>query len=716
MGLFTTGVNEMSRSRNTMGIKFWVLFAALSTAASGVFGQTNTGGPTEVLRAEINYSALHYQAEFDQFIVKFRDQSEAYQKADVRSTSVARVAVATGQNLSLQNRLAIGSDVVKVEGAKLTPKKAQVLMEAFADLPEVEAIEPDARMTLLLTPNDTRYTQQWHYFESTAGMNLPLAWDLGTGSGVVVAVIDTGITPHSDLMSNVIAGYDFITDATVSRDGNGRDNNPNDEGDWTTGECLRASSSSWHGTHVAGTVAAQSNNALGVAGVAFGAKVQPVRVLGRCGGTLSDIADAIVWASGGTVSGIPVNPTPAKVINMSLGGSGSCGTTYQSAINAAVARGTTVVVAAGNENANANTARPANCTNVVAVAAVNRQGARAYYSNYGTVVDVAAPGGDLRTVSADGVLSTLNTGTTTQGSETYAYYQGTSMAAPHVAGLVALMIAAAPTLTPASIESALKSNTRPLPGACSGGCGTGIVDSFRTLQAVTGTGGGGGGTSGIALTNGSPVTGLAGSASAELYYTINVPAGASNLQIAASGGTGDADLYVKFGARPTTTSYDCRPYLSGNAETCSFATPQVGTYHVVLRGYSAFSGVTLRASYSTGGGGTTLFQNTLDYTIADNTTVESPISVTGLTGNAPTSLQVAVRIIHTYRGDLKVDLVAPNGSVFTLSNYSGGSADNIVATYTVNASASPANGSWRLRVNDNAAGDVGYIDSWSLQF
>ncbi|UXI67932.1 PKD domain-containing protein [Tahibacter amnicola] len=218
---------------------------------------------------------------------------------------------------------------------------------------------------------------------------------------------------------------------------------------------------------------------------------------------------------------------------------------------------------------------------------------------------------------------------------------------------------------------------------------------------------------GNVLQNGVPVTGLSAATAGTVLYTMNVPAGASNLVISTSGGTGDADLYVRFGAAPTTSTYDCRPYRTGNAETCTFATPSAGTYHIMLRGYQAFSGVTLSGSYTIAG---PFFENTADVTISDFTTVESPISVTGVTGNAPAALKVGVTINHTYRGDLKVDLVAPNGTVFVLSNYAGGSADNIIQTFTVNASAVPAIGTWKLRVNDNGSGDVGKIDKWSLQF
>jgi PKD repeat protein len=223
------------------------------------------------------------------------------------------------------------------------------------------------------------------------------------------------------------------------------------------------------------------------------------------------------------------------------------------------------------------------------------------------------------------------------------------------------------------------------------------------------------GSSPLVLQNGVPVSGLSAATNAEVQYTMVVPSGASNLVFQSSGGTGDADLYVKYGAAPTTTTYDCRPYLSGNNETCTITAPQAGTWFVKLRAYSAFSGVTLKGSYTTGGGGT-LFENATDYTISDNATVDSPITVSGISGNASATLTVDVTILHTYQGDLKVDLVAPNGTLFNLWNRTGGGTDNIVRSFIVNASAVAANGQWKLRVNDNAAGDTGKIDRWSLQF
>jgi serine protease len=205
-------------------------------------------------------------------------------------------------------------------------------------------------------------------------------------------------------------------------------------------------------------------------------------VLGKCGGYTSDIADAIVWASGGAVTGVPANANKARVLNLSLGGSGACDATTQNAINSARSRGAVVVVAAGNSNVNAANASPANCAGVIAVAAVGRNGGKASYSNYGANVDVAAPGGD----SGAAILSTWNAGTTTPAGDNYGTMMGTSMATPHVAGVAALMLAKNPALTPDEVEAKLKATARAFPAACSG-CGAGIVNAAAAVNAVTAT-------------------------------------------------------------------------------------------------------------------------------------------------------------------------------------------------------------------------------------
>ncbi|MEU7702558.1 S8 family serine peptidase [Streptomyces sp. NPDC015492] len=558
-------------------------------------------------------------APVEKVIVTYKSQAAEAGSNTAAKSDTAEKAAKTGEKLSFERRLAGGGALVDL-GDSASKQDVTEVMAAFRADPSVASVEPDIRAyAMAVTPNDTDYAKQWDLFEPTGGMNVPAAWDKTTGSGVTVAVIDTGYATHSDLATNVVSGYDFISTSADARDGNGRDADAKDEGDWnaTDNECgtgSKASNSSWHGTHVAGTIGAVTNNTKGIAGIAYNAKIQPVRVLGKCGGSSSDIADAITWASGGSVPGVPANATPAKVINLSLGGaSATCPSVYQNAINGAVSRGTTVVVAAGNSNANASGFTPANCANVINVASTSREGNRSYYSNFGSIVDVAAPGGETRratdtpgtvTTPENGIYSTLNSGATTQSAENFKPYQGTSMAAPHIAGLAALLKSAKSSLTPAEIETAIKTNARPLPGTCTGGCGTGIADTAKTVDAVT-----------------------------------------------------------------TTT--------------------QPGT----------------------------VFTNATDVTIVDNATVSSSITVSGRTGNAPAALKVGVDIRHTWRGDLVVDLVAPDGTVRNLkASSSSDSADNVLTTYTVDASSEVANGTWKLQVRDVASGDTGYINSWSLTF
>jgi vibriolysin len=250
-----------------------------------------------------------------------------------------------------------------------------------------------------------------------------------------------------------------------------------------------------------------------------------------------------------------------------------------------------------------------------------------------------------------------------------------------------------------------------------------VTAAFASVGvSCTGGGGGGGGSTGGPLTNGVAVTGISQpTAGSSVNYTLVVPAGATGLKFVMSGGTGDADMYVKFGSAPTDTVYDCRPYATGNAETCTIATAQAGTYYVRLKAYSAFSGASLTGSYTTGGGGgggTQVYTNATDVNIPDNNTtgVTSTITVSGRTGNAGTSVPVSVDIRHTYSGDLVVDLIAPDGSVYNISNRAGGSADNIIKTVNLNLSSEALNGAWKLRVKDLAAADTGYINSWSVTF
>ncbi|MBD8725359.1 S8 family serine peptidase [Oxalobacteraceae sp. CFBP 13708] len=424
--------------------------------------------------------------ETDRVIVKYRDAQPAANGSTViveggssaRKARIDRAGQQFGVLVRESHALSNGARVFKLDRRHNLAEVRSLATEMMMRDASIEYAEPDRIMTHSATPTDPRYNDQWHYYDTVGGLRLPAAWDISTGTGVVVAVIDTGYRPHADLSGQILPGYDFISTAAIGNDGNGRDNDASDPGDGITagacggGQPFSDQPSSWHGTHVAGTVAARTNNGAGVAGVAYNAKILPVRVLGKCGGYTSDIADAITWASGGTVSGVPANPNKARVLNLSLGGGGACSATMQNAVNGARARGAVVVAAAGNSAMDVSNASPANCTGVIVVAATGRTGGRARYSNFGTLVALAAPGGD----GASGVLSTLNSGRSGPLADTYALYQGTSMAAPHVAGVAALMLAANTNLTPDVIATQLKSTARAFPASCTG-CGAGIVNA-----------------------------------------------------------------------------------------------------------------------------------------------------------------------------------------------------------------------------------------------
>ncbi len=559
----------------------------------------------------------------DRLIVSYRDASVADTQDNrvLRAQAITTTALDTrlsalnsalalrGATAKLVRQSGTGAHIFKLNKALTHTEMQSVADQLKASDANIAYAEPDRKMYPLFTPNDTNYSSQWDLYETTAGIRAPAAWELATGSGVTVAVIDTGYRPHADLSGQIVAGYDMIADVATAGDGNARDSDPSDPGDWVTaGQCGTgepAENSSWHGTHVAGTIAAKTNNGLGVAGIAFNAKVQPVRVLGKCGGYTSDIADGMIWASGGTVSGLPTNATPSRVINMSLGGGGACDTTSQNAINSARSRNTTVVVAAGNENQNASNSNPANCSGVIAVAATDRNGSRAYYSNYGSIVALAAPGGDVRSSSSNGILSTLNAGTQGPGADNYAYYQGTSMATPHVAGVVALMYSAKPTATPDQIKAALQSSARAFPGTCSQ-CGAGLLDAAAAVTAITGTGGlptvnetESNGSISTANTVSSPaiVNGTVSSSTDTDYFKVTLPAGktlAATLTMASS--SNDFDLYIKNSSGSTLASSE---KAAGQVDSTSYAnggSSSVTLYVQVLR-YSGTGAYTLKLQW-----------------------------------------------------------------------------------------------------------------------
>lgn len=507
------------------------------------------------------------QAAGARVIVKYKADSALLRKQALSAGELPAVRTqALGQRvgLALSAGLAVSdrSEVVFASGLS-----SEALAERLAKESDVEYAVPDRRKRAAVAPNDPLYTPspvpvngpaagQWYLKAPTStlrsAINAEAAWDLTTASaraGLVVAVLDTGIRKdHPDLTANLLAGFDMVSNVPIANDGGGRDNDPSDPGDWITLEetttvggefegCSTdefgdpvASDSSWHGTEVAGLIAAVTNNGAGMASVGRNVKVLPVRVLGKCGGFDSDIIAGMRWAAGLTVPGVPTNNNPAKVLNLSLGGGSGCSGAYASAVSDIGNAGVSIVVSAGN-GAGGAVAEPAGCAGVIAVAGLRHIGTKVGFSDLGSQVAVSAPGGNC--VNDAGaclypILSTTNTGTTTPvsnaaGGSTYSDgllrpTLGTSFSAPLVAGTAALMFSVRPDLTPAEVRSLMRASARAFPtsgadagtpqcAAPNGGeqlecycttstCGAGMLDARAAVAAAAAppsTGGGGGG-------------------------------------------------------------------------------------------------------------------------------------------------------------------------------------------------------------------------------
>jgi serine protease len=424
------------------------------------------------------------------------------------------------------------------------------LARRLAADPDVAWAVVDHRRRVLTVPSDPLFSAgpavnlqtltggpvvgQWYLREPTdlfrSATNAQAAWARSTGAGVVVAVLDTGVLAnHVDLADQVLAGYDFVRDTTYSNDGDGRDADASDPGDWITAaedasgpykDCGQQDSS-WHGTHVAGIIAASTNNGIGMAGLAHGAKVLPVRVLGKCGGYDSDITAGMLWAAGIDQAGLPGSATPAKVLNLSLGGEGSCTAAYQDALVQVTARGAVVVAAAGNSVGRA-VGTPANCPGVIGVAGVRHAGSKVGFSDLGPEIAIAAPGGNCVNIEPGTpclypVLTTSNSGLrgpAAGGSiytDSFNISVGTSFATPMVAATAALILSVRPDLSPDQVKSALQSSARAFPSAgadngsdptpvpqcqppssqeqlqcycVTGLCGAGLLDADRALAAA----------------------------------------------------------------------------------------------------------------------------------------------------------------------------------------------------------------------------------------
>lgn len=487
-----------------------ILLGITATAALGTAIATAAPAGLKASAQAMMQSASAANEEMvSRLIVKPRALAGAKLADSLQAFDASGLSRTANMPMTVFRPMSNGAHVIKLD-QPVTLSEARVIAERLMrNDSSVEFAEPDRIMyPTAVTPADPDYaTLQWHYFApagaNLGGANLPNAWAVTQGSDTInVAVIDTGYRPHVDLGTAVLPGYDFITNPTTANDGDGRDADAQDPGDWVAlNECgagSPASDSSWHGTHVAGTIAAAMNNGIGGTGVAPNIRILPVRVLGKCGGLTSDIADGMRWAAGLAVSGAPANPNPAQVLNMSLGAAGACSLTFQSAVNDVVNAGKVIVAAAGNDSSSVSS--PANCTDVIAVTAHAIDGDNAWYANVGTVVAISAPGGgcgflthsatctDFSSANGLGVYSLMNTGTTIPGADSYSAERGTSMAAPHVAGVVALMLSVK-TLTPANIKSYLQSSARAHPAGTyctttTGVCGSGLLDAAGALNAI----------------------------------------------------------------------------------------------------------------------------------------------------------------------------------------------------------------------------------------
>jgi serine protease len=416
--------------------------------------------------------------------------------------------------------------------AGLTTDEAQRLADRLRQRPEVAWVEPDTREPLAQSaPSDPLYSQQW-WLQPAGGTNanalaerrrgvpgFQTAWATGLAGATgrpsaIVAVLDTGTTAHPDLAGRFLPGYDFVSESVYGNDGDGRDADPSDPGDWVTTAELstaafagcEATDSSWHGTLIAGLVAAVSDNGTGGAGANRDGRILPVRVAGKCGAALSDIVDGMRWAAGLPVAGAPPNPNPARIVNISFGGTSTCGPTYQAAVDELRAMGVVVVAAAGNAHA-AEVTRPASCTGAIGVVALNRDGFKTTYSNFGaalTATGIATVGGDDpegrwgALLSDGGLLSAHNSGLRGPGSADYTGLYGTSFSAPLAAATLSLMLSVNPALTAAELVAGLRLSARPHvtsprigvcsdanPGRCictTATCGAGILDAEQALR------------------------------------------------------------------------------------------------------------------------------------------------------------------------------------------------------------------------------------------
>ena len=570
-------------------------------------------------------------------VIKGKKLSEQLERRnDSHLSSIA------ARSLSIERQLSGKSHLLKLDRA-VSLDEARALAAKLSTNTEVESVEPDVRMQAhAFMPNDPGYSGapgQWHFMtpigSNAGGADLPPAWDMTLGNGTVeVAVLDTGYRPHSDLQA-VLPGYDFVSSVAIANDGNGRDADASDPGDAVVAnECGRgaaAARSSWHGTHVMGIIAALMNNGLYGTGMAPNVRIVPVRVLGKCGGYTSDIIDGMRWAAGLAVPGAPKNAYPARIINLSLGIPGTCSRAFQAAINDVNAAGAIVVVSNGN-GGYSSVNQPANCAGTLAVTAHSVDGDSATYANLGVQTLISAPGGGCGTLARNcveiyssnglGIYSLGNTGASRPASDGYSIKYGTSMAAPHVSGAIALMLSLNPSLSRDEVVSLLRASARAFPAgsACllranSGMCGAGILDVYAALTSIAPA---------IHIANLSQVAS---------------PGALVNLDASAISPSGHQVISYAWHASPSNKI----PISVLNADTAnaSFVAPATGTYQFVVL-VTDSSGTTSNASATVRINSAPVIQSVTTHQVAAGKTLTIKLVAMDADGNKPVFHAIAL--------------------------------------------------------------------------